>query len=321
MSVLVLAEHRNGELKKTTFEALTAGRSVADNLGTEVCALLLGDGVDSLASELGNYGADKVLVGNNPSLQNYSTEGFAEAIQSVVESQGATVVLLSATALGKDLAPRLCAKIGAGLAADVTELDVVDGKLVAKRPVYAGKAISKIEFSSDVQVASLRPNVFTAQENAKAGAVESVDVNPGDIKALVKEIVASAGKKLDLSEANIVVSGGRGLKEAENFSLVENLAEVLGGAIGASRAVVDAGWRPHSEQVGQTGKTVSPTLYIAIAISGAIQHLAGMSSSKFIVAINKDADAPIFKVANYGIVGDAFEVVPSLTEELKKVLA
>ncbi len=316
MSVLVLAEHRNGELKKTTFEALTAGRSVADKLGTEVCALILGDGVDSLASELGNYGADKVLVGNNSALQNYSTEGYTEAIQSVVSSQGATVVLLSATALGKDLAPRLCAKIGAGLAADVTELDVADGKLIAKRPVYAGKSISKVEFSSDVQVASLRPNVFTAQENAKA-----VDVNPGDIKALVKDIVAAAGKKMDLSEANIVVSGGRGLKEAENFNIVENLAEVLGAAVGASRAVVDAGWRPHSEQVGQTGKTVSPTLYIAIAISGAIQHLAGMSSSKFIVAINKDADAPIFKVANYGIVGDAFEVVPALTEELKKVLA
>ncbi|KAA3599272.1 MAG: electron transfer flavoprotein subunit alpha/FixB family protein [Calditrichaeota bacterium] len=320
MSVLVLAEHRNGELKKTTFEALTAGRSVADKLGTEVCALLLGDGVDSLASELGKYGADKVLVGNNSALQNYSTEGYAEAIQSVVSSQSATVILLSATALGKDLAPRLCAKIGAGLAADVTELDVADGKLVAKRPVYAGKSISKVEFNSDVQVASLRPNVFTAQENAKAGAVESVDVNPGDIKALVKDIVAAAGKKMDLSEANIVVSGGRGLKEAENFNIVENLAEVLGAAVGASRAVVDAGWRPHSEQVGQTGKTVSPTLYIAIAISGAIQHLAGMSSSKFIVAINKDADAPIFKVANYGIVGDAFEVVPTLTEELKKVL-
>lgn len=321
MSVLVLTEHRNGELKKTTLEALTAGRSVADKLGTEVCALLLGDGVDSLASELGKFGADKVLVGNNPSLQNYSTEGYAEAMQSVVASQGATVVLFSATALGKDLAPRLCAKIGAGLAADVIELDVEGGKLIAKRPVYAGKTITTVEFNSDVQVASLRPNVFTAQENQKAGAVESVDVSPGSIRALVKEIITSAGKKMDLSEANIVVSGGRGLKEAENFKLVENLAEVLGGAVGASRAAVDAGWRPHSEQVGQTGKTVSPTLYIAIAISGAIQHLAGMSSSKFIVAINKDADAPIFKVADYGIVGDAFEVVPTLTEELKKVLA
>ncbi|MCC7431720.1 electron transfer flavoprotein subunit alpha/FixB family protein [bacterium] len=320
MSVLVFAENRNGKLKKTTFEALTAGRGIADKLGCELLAVVLGTGISSFQNELANFGADKVVCVNDPMLENYSVEGFAKSLSEVVAAKKSSVVLFAATSLGKDLAPRLAAKIGAGLATDVTALDVKNGKLTTIRPIYAGKVFATLEFGSEIQVATLRPNIFTAAENPKAGNVENIAVSPGNIKALVKEIIAAAGKKLDLSEANVIVAGGRGLKAAENFKMLEELAEVLGGAVGVSRAVVDAGWRPHSEQVGQTGKTVSPTLYIAIGISGAIQHLAGMSSSKFIVAINKDADAPIFKISDYGIVGDAFEIVPSLTEELKKVL-
>jgi electron transfer flavoprotein alpha subunit len=230
--------------------------------------------------------------------------------------------MLGATAMGKDLAPRVAVRLDAGLAADCTALSVRDGFIVATRPVYAGKALVDVRVNSAVGVYTLRPNVFTAGvSNGTAAAVEKMDIalEENDFSVVVKSTAQATGK-LDVAEASIIVSGGRGLKGPENFAMIEELAGVLGAAVGASRAVVDAGWRPHDEQVGQTGKTVSPSLYIAVAISGAIQHLAGMSSSKYIVAINKDKEAPVFQVADYGIVGDAFEVVPALTREFKKLL-
>jgi electron transfer flavoprotein alpha subunit len=228
--------------------------------------------------------------------------------------------MFSATALGKDLAPRVAVKLEAGLAADCTALRIENGQLVATRPVYAGKALTDVVIQSPVKVFTLRPNVFTARASGSAAAPAqemSPEFAEEDFATVVKEIRASSGK-LDVAEADIIVTGGRGVKGPEHFSMIEQLAEALGGAVGASRAVVDAGWRPHEEQVGQTGKTVSPSLYIAVGVSGAIQHLAGMSSSKYIVAINKDKDAPIFQLATYGIVGDAFEIVPALTAEIRR---
>jgi electron transfer flavoprotein alpha subunit len=227
--------------------------------------------------------------------------------------------------MGRDLAPRVAARLGVGLAADCTAIEAEGGKLVATRPVYAGKAVQKVAFPKTPAIVSLRPKVFAALagDGRAAATVEALNVefDPAKARAQVVKVVASAAGKADLTEAEIIVSGGRGLKGPENFAMIEALAEALGATVGASRAVVDAGWRPHSDQVGQTGKTVSPKLYVAVAISGAIQHLAGMSSSRCIVAINKDPEAPIFKVADYGLVGDAFEVVPALTEAVKRLNA
>ena len=259
-----------------------------------------------------------ILTAEAPTLASYSSDAFAILLADAVKAKGATVLLAAATAVGKDVLPRAAARLGAGYASDVTGLSMVDGKLQAVRPVYAGKAFATTTFSSAVQAATTRPNVFPAAEKAGAGAVEALAAPAGDFKSVVKEILAKAGGKVDLSEANVIVSGGRGMKDGANFKILEELADALGGVVGASRAAVDAGWGlPHSMQVGQTGKVVSPTLYIACGISGAIQHIAGMSGSKFIVAINKDPEAPIFKLANYGIVGDLFEVVPELTKAAK----
>jgi electron transfer flavoprotein alpha subunit len=252
----------------------------------------------------------------------YSTSAYAKIIAEAAKQKGFDVILLSATSMGKDLGPRVSGKLDARLASDITELNSESGNIIASRPVYAGKAYIDIKLNSDIKMYSLRPNVFKAEKtDAATPSVEklNVELNDSDFSVQVKEIKVS-NEKLDVAEANIIVSGGRGLRGPENYHLVEELAQVLGAGVGASRAVVDAGWRPHSEQVGQTGKTVSPSLYIAVGISGAIQHLAGMSSSKCIVAINKDKDAPIFSVADYGIVGDVFEIIPALTEEFKKLL-
>jgi electron transfer flavoprotein alpha subunit len=235
------------------------------------------------------------------------------------------LVLFPASAMGRDLAPRVAARLGVGLAADATALAIEGGRLIATRPVYAGKAIQRVAFPRTPAVASLRPKVFASAvpTSGRKAAVSPLEVPlaPGDARARVREVVATAAGKLDLTEAEIIVSGGRGMKGPEHFDIIENLAAALGATVGASRAVVDAGWRPHGDQVGQTGKTVSPKLYVAVAISGAIQHLAGMSSSRCIVAINKEPEAPIFKVADYGVVGDAFEVVPALTEAVKQLNA
>jgi electron transfer flavoprotein alpha subunit len=319
-SLLVFAEQRDGKIKKAAFEAVSKGHDVAAKLGLSLLVVAIGDGLDT--ESLGNYGASKVIVFDNPQLANYSANAYAKLIAKAAKENDATVIFMSATAMGKDLAPRVAIRTGAALASDCTDLKLDGTTLLAVRPVYSGKAFATVELNSPVKLYTLRPNVFavTDKTDAKA-AVEKISYQPdeADLKTIVKEIVVSAGK-LDVTEADIVVSGGRGLKAPENFHLVEKLAAVLGGAVGASRAVVDAGWRPHSEQVGQTGKVVSPKLYIACGISGAVQHLAGMSSSKIIVAINKDKDAPIFQVADYGIVGDALELLPQLTDEFEKIL-
>lgn len=321
--ILAFAEARDGEIRKVAHEVVTAARGVADGMGEEVHALVLGGaGLKAGAAELGRFGADTVYVGESEALARYSAEGFTTLVVRFLEEHGCRAAIFPATAMGKDLAPRVAARLGVGYAAECTALDVEEGALVATRPRYAGKVFAKETFTGQPAVLSVRPNVFSPREAPAAGTVQSVDVSldTADFGAIVREIRAAAGEKLDVGEAPIVVSGGRGLREPENFKLLEDLADALGNAaVGASRAVVDAGWRPHSEQVGQTGKTVAPTLYFAIGISGAIQHLAGMRTSKYIVAINKDPEAPIFKVADYGIVGDLFEIVPRLTEELRKM--
>jgi electron transfer flavoprotein alpha subunit len=322
MKILVFAEQRENKFKKPAFEAVRTARVLADRLGGEVIALAVGGSVQSIAPGLGGYGANKVLVVEDPRLTLYASSAYAKIVAEVAQAQQATVVLIPATALGKDLAPRVAVKLDAGLAADCTALNVEGTDIIATRPVYAGKSLTRLKVLSTVKVFTLRPNVFTAGESSGASApVETVvpALTDQEFSCVVKEIKQSSGK-LDVAEANIIVTGGRGLRGPENFAMIEQLADALGAAVGASRAVVDAGWRPHEEQVGQTGKTVSPSLYVAIAVSGAIQHLAGMSSSKYIVAINKDKDAPIFQVATYGIVGDAFEVVPALTAAVKKLL-
>lgn len=322
-AIFAFAESRDGEIRKVAHEVVTAARTLADETGAEVHAVVLGaPGIRGGAEELGKYGADTVFVGETDAFDKYSPEGFTTVLVKFLKEYGCDVALFPASAMGKDLAPRVAARLGVGYAAECTELGSENGELVATRPKYAGKVFARVKLTEKPAVASLRPNVFMPAENPKAGEIQTLDVSvdTAGFGAVVREIRAAAGEKLDVSEAPIIVSGGRGLREPENFKLIEELADALGGAaVGASRAVVDAGWRPHAEQVGQTGKTVSPTLYFAIGISGAIQHLAGMRTSKYIVAINKDPEAPIFKVADYGIVGDLFEIVPRLTEEVRRL--
>lgn len=321
--ILAFIESRDNKIKNSGFEASSTAVKLAADLGCDAEALLIGSSVSGIAGELGAYGIKKALTAEDPRLEKYSTLAYSKIIAEAAKQSGADIIILSATSMGKDASPRVSAKLEAGLVVDCTEIKAEGGNIIATRPVYAGKALVEVKVNSPVKMFSLRPNVFKpvmVEGVTTETAALSVDLNDSDFAVQVKEVVVS-NEKLDVTEANIVVSGGRGLKGPENYYLVEELAKVLGGAHGASRAIVDAGWRPHGEQVGQTGKTVSPTLYIAVGISGAIQHLAGMSSSKCIVAINKDKDAPIFQIADYGIVGDALEIVPVLTEELKKVLS
>jgi electron transfer flavoprotein alpha subunit len=323
-SILVFAEQREGGLKKAAFETVSEGRRLADQLGADLHVALLGHDLDSAAEGLADRGVDALHVADHPALRYYSAEGYGHVLVGMVQAVDPSVFLLPATAMGKDVAPRVAAACDAGLATDCTELAVADGRLTAKRPVYAGKAFATVGWAEGVlMMATLRPNVFPAEtrEGSGAPAVQPFDLEGLEerIRARVTELVGGGGDTRDVTEADIIVAGGRGLKEAGNFALLEKLAAQLDAAVGASRAVVDSGWISHQAQVGQTGKTVSPQLYIACGISGAIQHLAGMSSSKYIVAVNKDPEAPIFKVADYGIVGDLFEVVPALTEEVARL--
>jgi len=321
--ILAFVESRDNKIKNSGFETASKAYSVSKELGCDAEVLLIGSGVSSIAAELGNYGISKVVVVDDDKFGKYSVTSYAKAIAEAAKLSGTDIILMSATAMGKDVSPRVSARLEAGLAVDCTNIRVYGGDIIATRPVYAGKAYIDLKVKSDIKIFSLRPNVFKPYKTDTFNVdIEKLDIafEDKDFSSQVKEIVVSS-EKLDVAEADIVVSGGRGLKSPEHFHLVEELAQVLGGAAGASRAIVDAGWRPHSDQVGQTGKTVAPKLYIACGISGAIQHLAGMSSSKCIVAINKDKDAPIFQVADYGIIGDVFEVLPALTEELKKVMA
>ena len=321
--VWIVAEQREGALRKVSFELASTARKLADQLGEEVGAVLLGSGVEAMAAQLGKYGVDKVFVADNPALEPYTTDAHAAAVAKAVKDNDPSILLLGASTQGKDLSARLVGKLATGMATDCTDVKIADGKLLAIRPMYAGKCFGEVVVTGAPQMASLRPNVFTIVENAKAGAVVKFDpaLDAAQLKTKVLEVQKEAAGKIDVSEANIIVSGGRGMKGPEGYAILEELAKLLRAAVGASRAAVDAGWRPQSDQVGQTGKVVSPNLYIACGISGAIQHLAGMSSSKYIVAINKDADAPIFQRADYGIVDDLFKVVPALTVEVKKLLA
>ena len=318
--VFVIAEQRDGTLRKVSFELASAARKLADQTGDEVSAILLGSGIESLAAELGKFGVDKVFVGDNVALEPYVTEAHAQVVAKILKDNDASIALFGASVQGKDLSARVAAKLAGGLATDCTDVKIDGGKLVAIRPMYAGKCFGEVVFNTTPAMASLRPNVFAAVENAKAAAVTKVDVAVDAPKSKILEVQKDTSGKVDLTEANIIVSGGRGMKGPDEYKILEELADVLKGTVGASRAAVDAGWRPQKDQVGQTGKVVSPNLYIACGISGAVQHLAGMSSSRYIVAINKDKDAPIFQVADYGIVGDLFEVVPELTVRLKENL-
>ena len=314
--ILVFAEQRDGEVKKSSLEAISLAGKLANSSGAEFVTVLIGHDLSGIENDLAKYGAANIYKYTNDNLALYNSEGYTKVLADAVTQLGADVVFLAATAMGRDLAPRLGARLNAGVATDCVAVALEDGELKIIRPMYAGKVRTMIKLHSDIKIITIRPNVFIAEENTATANAQDNTVDTGDFKAIVQEIIKGAEEKLDVTEADIVVSGGRGLKGAENFHLIEDLARKLGAAQGASRAVVDAGWRPYAEQVGQTGKTVSPSLYIAVAISGAIQHLAGMSSSKYIVAINKDPEAPIFKVADYGIVGDAFEVVPKMIEAL-----
>jgi electron transfer flavoprotein alpha subunit len=317
-TILVITEQRDGKLKKASFEAVRAASRVAEKLDTTVTAVLFGAD-EAAATSLGGYGAAKTLHVTDERLHLYANGAWVKAIAQIMEKESANVVMLPATSLGKDLAPRLAVRIDGAVAPDVTDLEVQDGAIIAERPVYAGKALIKEKINCEKKVFTLRPNVFSAGDaGTDKAAVEVFTPELADEDFATKATGTSiASGKLDVTEAAIIVSGGRGMQGPEHWPLIEGLAEAFGAATGASRAVVDAGWRPHAEQVGQTGKTVSPTLYVACGISGAVQHLAGMSSSKCIVAINKDKDAPIFQVADYGIVGDVFEIIPALTEEVK----
>lgn len=312
-AILAITEQRDGALRKVSHEVVAAARQLAQ--GGSVDALVLGAGAVNGADSLG---ADRVLTATHADFRLYSPDGATATIASIAAKYDA--VVFAATATGRDLAPRVAARLKVGLATDVTELASEGGAVVVTRPVYAGRALQRGKLTAKPAVVSIRPNTFAAPAGTSAAATEAVEVPAFEAKVTVKEVKAPAQAALDVGEAPVVVSGGRGLKEPENFKLLEDLAAAIGStAVGASRAVVDAGWREHGAQVGQTGKTVSPTLYIAVGISGAIQHLAGMRTAKTIVAINKDKDAPIFKVADYGIIGDLFEIVPRLTEEIKKV--
>lgn len=325
-NVLAVGEQRDGELRKVSREVVTAAALVSESLGGEVHALVLGpQGTSEAAAELGRFGADRVLVGESEALGLYDPGAYTTAVVELVRERDYTVVLFPASALGKDLAPRVAARLDRPLATEATALEVADGRLVITRPVYAGKVVARVAIQGDPQLVSLRPNVFTPAERSAAGQLEPIEPPAPDqgTGVRVREVVAAEGARLDVSEAPIVISGGRGLRGPEHWGVLEQLRDALGSnaALGASRAVVDAGWRPHGEQVGQTGKTVSPQLYFAVGISGAIQHLAGMRTARVIVAINKDPDAPIFKIADYGIVGDAFEVVPTLADAIRKARA
>ena len=323
--VMIIAEARDGEIRKISYELVSEGRRLADSLGQELTALLPGANIKEKAARLGHYGADKVLVAEDPRLEKYTTDAYVSVIAELVRANDPAILLLGASFQGKDLAARLSARLGVGLAQDCTAFSIEDGNLAAVRPIYAGKAYMKTTFNESwPQMATARPNVMAMNEPDESKVAEVSDavfsLDDGALKTKVADILKDDSGKIDLTEADKIVSGGRGMKGPENYNILEALADAIGATVGASRSAVDAGWRPHSDQVGQTGKVVSPNLYIACGISGAIQHLAGMGTSKIIVAINKDPDAPIFQKADYGVVDDLFKIVPALTEEVKKIL-
>jgi len=325
-NILAFAELRGGAPRKVAFEVVSAARAAADaSGGGEVHALALGGpGIASVAGQLARYGADVVLVLEHPGLEHGNPEVFSATIAARLRTGGYRAGIFPASAQGRDLAPRVAAALDLPLASDITGFDMTSDGLIARHPAYIGKAIATLRLTGTPALVSLRPGAVAPVEHARAGRVEMLEpgLEPGQARVVVTAVTERAAARLDLGEAPVVVSGGRGLKAAENFKLVEDLAAAFGNAaVGATRAVTDDGWRPSTDQIGQTGRMVSPSLYIAVGISGAIQHLAGMRTARVIVAINRDKDAPIFKVADYGIVGDLFEVLPRLTEEVRKARA
>jgi electron transfer flavoprotein alpha subunit len=318
--VLAYAELRNGELRQVARETVSAARALADELGGQVHVVALGaSGTSAAVEELSRYGADRLLVAEDEEFGTYHPDAATKAVQEVMSSGSYEAVLFPASAQGKDLSARVAARLDRGLASEVTDIEVENGEPVVRRPQYAGKVYARLRFLERPALISLRPNVFVPQERSGQGSVEQLHIEPAPARARVSGVERGEREVLDVREASVVVSGGRGLQDPDNWRLLEDLVDALGSGatLGASRAVVDAGWRPHGEQVGQTGKVVSPNLYFAVGISGAIQHLAGMRTANVIVAVNKDSEAPIFGVADYGIIGDLFEVLPRLTEEIR----
>ncbi|MBK5286080.1 MAG: electron transfer flavoprotein subunit alpha/FixB family protein [Bacteroidia bacterium] len=318
MPVLIYAENTEGKFKKSAFEAVTYARAIADALNTSLCAISIGDASDDELGKLSKYGAKKVLKVSGEQFKNFSVQGFASAISEAAKKEDSDVIVMLASFGGRGIAPRLAVKLNAGLAEGVVDLPKISGGFIARKTAYSGKAFADVELVSAKKIITLIPNSYKVEEKAEPVQIENFSpaINKDDFKITVKETVRSSSK-VSLPDAEIVVSGGRGLKGPENWGMIEELAEILGAATACSKPVSDANWRPHSEHVGQTGITIGPNVYIAIGISGAIQHLAGVSSSKVIVVINKDPEAPFFKAADYGIVGDAFEVVPKLIEAAK----
>lgn len=321
--ILVFAEQRGGQLKPYALEAISEGRRLADASGQSLAVQVIGSGIAELTSIVAAHGADSILVADDTSLESYLPQAYARLLAEATTKTNASAIILGASAMGRELSALTAAKMDASLLSDVIETQWEADHLVVKRPVYAGKAFIHVAARKQPVFVTLRPNVFSVEEKSGQGTVETVPValNDSDQRVRVIETAMKDSSRPVLTEASIIVSGGRGMGGPENYVVIEELADTLGAAVGASRAAVDAGWRPHSDQVGQTGQTVSPNLYIACGISGAIQHLAGMSSSKCIVAINKDPEAPIFKVADYGIVADLFEVVPALNQAAKELLS
>jgi electron transfer flavoprotein alpha subunit len=315
--ILVLGEVRDGALRNVSFEAIAAAKQISD--GGEVVGALFGDQVADLAKELIAYGADRALVVEHPHLKTYTSDGFSQALLALVEQEKPEGIVIGHTSLGKDLSPKVASRLQSGLISDVTEIEGTGDDALFVRPIYSGKAFEKVKIKEGLVFVTVRPNNIAPLERdeSRTGDVQSVSVDIKNLRTIVKEVVRNATTGVDLSEAKVIVSGGRGVKSAEGFEPLRELANLLDGAVGASRGACDAGYCDYAMQIGQTGKVVTPDLYIACGISGAIQHLAGMSNSKVIVAINKDPEANIFKVADYGIVGDLFEVVPLLIEEIK----
>ncbi|MFO1443949.1 electron transfer flavoprotein subunit alpha/FixB family protein [Bacillus sp. Bva_UNVM-123] len=317
--IVVLGEIRDGLLRNVSFEAISAAKTAAE--GGEVVGVLVGDSVNALSNELIHYGADRVITVEHDTLNQYTTDGYTQALMAVINTESPDGLIIGHTALGKDLAPKIAAKLNSGLISDVTSIEEAGGNLVFTRPIYSGKAFEKKIVTDGLIFATIRPNNISPLEKdeSRTGEVSALSVEIKDLRTIIKEVVRKASEGVDLSEAKVVIAGGRGVKSEEGFEPLKELAKVLNGAVGASRGACDADYCDYSLQIGQTGKVVTPDLYIACGISGAIQHLAGMSNSKVIVAINKDPEANIFNVADYGIVGDLFEVVPLLIEEFKKL--
>jgi electron transfer flavoprotein alpha subunit len=324
--IWIIAEQRGGTLRKISYELASEGRRLADQSGQSLAAVVIGSQIGEEAKKLIPYGPDTLYVADDPALADYTPEAYTAVLADLIKKQGPDIVLLGASAQGKEQAAKLAARLETGMAQDCVSFRLENGLLIAKRPLYAGKVYADVACeTARPQMAAARPNVLAVAEPDPGRQAEivavPVELKADDLRTTLVELLPDASGKVDLTEATFIVSGGRGMKTAENFQVLEELAGVIGASVGASRSAVDAGWRSHTDQVGQTGKVVCPNMYIACGISGAIQHLAGMGSSKIIVAVNKDPEAPIFQKADYGIVGDLFEIVPVLKEEFKKILS